>query len=84
MKINRRAFIAAASSASVLVKSQLTFAKTAEVSETEEETFPASRSVEGKQVAVYTTAEKTDYRLSATSTLTFKPHGPHSIQTLVF
>lgn len=81
MKIDRRSFIAASSSALVFAKSQLASASPAEVSETREE----QTRVEGRQVAVYTTAAKTDYRLSATNTVTFKPHGqPLETQICVF
>lgn len=78
MKIDRRSFIAASSSALVFAKSQLS---SAAPSETHEE----QTRVEGRQVAVYTTAAKTDYRLSATSTVSFKPHGqPLETQICVF
>ena len=79
MKIDRRSFIAASSSALVFAKSQLSSA-----SETSERREEQTR-VEGRQVAVYTTAAKTDYRLSATNTATFKPHGqPLETQICVF
>lgn len=81
MKINRRSFIAASSSALVFAKSQLASASQAETSESRDD----QTRVEGRQVAVYTTAAKTDYRLSATNTVTFKPHGqPLETQTCVF
>src|SRR5215831_18619322 len=42
-------------------------------------------SVTGKQVSVYTTADKTDHRLSLTDTLSFKPVGqPKETQICVF
>lgn len=42
-------------------------------------------SVTGKQVTVYTTADKTDHRISATDTLSFKPLGqPKETQICVF
>ena len=81
MKINRRKFIAASSSALVLAKSQLSSASLAENSAGREEQMR----VEGRQVAVYMTAAKTDYRLSPTNTVTFKPHGqPLETQICVF
>jgi len=81
MKINRRSFIAASSSALVLAKSQMLSASPTENSERREK----QTSVEGRQVAVYMTAAKTDYRLSATNTVTFKPHGqPLETQICVF
>jgi glucosylceramidase len=79
MKINRRGFIAASSSALVLAKSQLSTATRAEPSE------PAHQSIEGREVTVYTTADKTNHRLSATNTLKFKPMGqPLETQVCVF
>jgi glucosylceramidase len=81
MKINRRSFIAASSSALVLAKSQLSSASPTENSERREE----QTRVEGRQIAVYMTAAKTDYRLSAINTVTFKPHGqPLETQICVF
>jgi glucosylceramidase len=82
MKIDRRSFIAASSSALVLAKSQLvSSAETAAPAET-----PVRQTnVAGRQVAVYTTAAQTDYRLSPTNTATFKPHGqPLETQICVF
>jgi glucosylceramidase len=79
MKIDRRSFIAASSSALVFAKSQLS--SSAETLATPEN----QKRVEGRQVAVYTTAHKTDYRLSSTNTVTFKPHGqPLETQICVF
>lgn len=78
MKIDRRSFIAASSSALVFAKSQLSAASPVETS-------VAQTKVEGRQVAVYTTAAKTDLRLSATNTVSFKPHGqPLETQICVF
>lgn len=78
MKIDRRSFIAASSSALVFAKSQLSSASPVETSEEQTK-------VAGRQVAVYTTAAKTDYRLSATNTVAFKPHGqPLETQICVF
>jgi glucosylceramidase len=81
MKIDRRNFLAAASSALVLAKSQLSLgAGTPGPSEISE-----PLSVEGKELKVYTTADKTDFRLSATDTLTFKQMGqPLETQVCVF
>jgi len=78
MKIDRRSFIAASSSALVFAKSQLSSASPVETAEEQTK-------VEGRQVAVYTTAAKTDYRLAATNTVSFKPHGqPLETQICVF
>jgi glucosylceramidase len=80
MKINRRGFIAASSSALVLAKSQLATAASIQPSIATE-----SFSVEGKKVSVYTTADNTDLRLSSTDTLEFKQMGqPLETQTCVF
>jgi glucosylceramidase len=81
MKIDRRNFLAAASSALVLAKSQLSLgAGTPQPSENAEP-LP----VEGKEVTVYTTADKTELRLSRTDTLTFKQMGqPLETQVCVF
>jgi glucosylceramidase len=70
MKIDRRSFIAASSSAVVLARSQMSLSAFANAART---------------VAVYTTADKTDLRLSATGTLNFKPMGqPLETQICVF
>ncbi|HEX5887731.1 MAG TPA: glycoside hydrolase family 30 protein [Pyrinomonadaceae bacterium] len=78
MKLDRRSFIAASSSALVFAKSQLSSASPSENSEEQTK-------VEARKVAVYTTAAKTDLRLSPTSTVAFKPHGqPLETQICVF
>ena len=80
MKIDRRAFLAASSSALLLAKSELSLAKA--VGPTEPPQVP---SVAGKQVRVYTTASNTDHRLSATDTLRFENLGqPLETQICVF
>src|SRR5512132_51636 len=71
MKIDRRGFLAASSSALVLAKSQLSSAAYLHPSETSAP-FEIEGRIEGKEVAVYTTAENTNYRLSATDTVAFK------------
>jgi glucosylceramidase len=77
MKINRRGFIAASTSALLVAKSQL-------VSQASE-IFQTAGRIEGREVAVHTTADKTNYRLSATNTLKFKPLGqPLETQICVF
>ncbi|HKP84037.1 MAG TPA: glycoside hydrolase family 30 protein [Pyrinomonadaceae bacterium] len=76
MKIDRRGFIAASSSALVFARSQLSAAAR------ENPVYPI---VEGREIAVYTTADKTNHRLSATNTLQFKPMGqPLETQVCVF
>lgn len=74
MKIDRRNFLTASSSALVFAKSQLA-----------SELFQSAGRIEGREVAVYTTADKTNHRLSATGTLKFKPMGqPLETQICVF
>jgi glucosylceramidase len=80
MKLNRRGFLVASSSALVLAKSQLSSAAHVSLSETSERP-----SVERREVAVYTTADNSNYRLSATDTLAFKHLGqPLETQICVF
>src|ERR1700752_388016 len=84
MKIDRRGFLLA-SSASLLAQTQLPIAfgkSSPEHSESAEiGLFPSAP----KQVSVYTTADKTDYRISATDTLSFKAVGqPKETQICVF
>jgi len=84
MNIDRRGFLVASSSALVLGNSRLLHPASEQPTETPE---PAEfhRNLEAREVAVYTTADKTDYRLSATDTLTFKPMGqPLETQVCVF
>jgi glucosylceramidase len=84
MKIDRRSFLVASSSALVLGKTKLSPPAFEQPSETPEPPEIAGRT-EAREVAVYTTADKTNYRLSATDTLTFKPMGqPLETQVCVF
>src|SRR5215470_8348295 len=79
MKIDRRNFLATSSTALLLAKQQLSSAMAAQRPST------PSKSVGGRQVAVYTTADKTKHRLSPTDTLTFKQMGqPLETQICVF
>ncbi|HEY2962246.1 MAG TPA: glycoside hydrolase family 30 protein [Pyrinomonadaceae bacterium] len=72
MKIHRRGFIAGSTAALLLAKHQLSSAA-------------SLRASEASQVKVYTTADKTDYRLTGTNTLQFKPMGqPLETQICVF
>ena len=81
MKIDRRGFLAASSSALLLAKQHLASTVNAQTSKPS----PTAPRVEGRSVKVYTTADKTDHRLSATDTLTFKPLGqPLETQICVF
>lgn len=81
MKINRRDFLLASASTSLLaanIQSTLAQRKKPEIG-----LKPIL--TEEKKVTVYTTAEKTDHRISATDTLTFKAHGqPLETQVCVF
>jgi glucosylceramidase len=84
MKIDRRGFLVASSSALVLGKTPLSAEEYEQPSETSDPT-EIGGSVEGKDIAVYTTADKSDYRLSATGKVTFKPMGqPLETQVCVF
>jgi glucosylceramidase len=79
MKIDRRKFLAASSSALVLAK-RPSLASSFERNETE-----ALSRFEAKEVTVYTTAANSNKRLSATDTRKFKPMGqPLETQICVF
>jgi glucosylceramidase len=84
MKIDRRSFLVASSSALVLGKvreSSLASEQPSEIPEPPE----LERDFQAREIAVYTTADKTNYRLSATDKLTFKPMGqPLETQICVF
>lgn len=84
MKIDRRGFLVASSSALVLGKTRL-------LPEEDEQRSDApgqpglDRAIQDREIAVYTTADRTNHRLSATETLTFKPMGqPLETQICVF
>jgi glucosylceramidase len=84
MKIDRRGFLVASASALALSKSQLSSVDDAHAFETSGP-FKIEGTIEGKEIAVYNTAEKTDHRLSPTDTLTFKHLGqPLETQICVF
>ena len=81
MRINRRDFLLLSSSACLLTQNVRASAAQARRPSVASKPF----STEGRRVVVYTTAEKTDYRLSATDTLTFKHLGqPLETQVCVF
>src|SRR5207253_2447909 len=88
MKIDRRGFLAASSSALVLAKSQLSSAAYIQPSETAKPIWNRpleTERIEGREIAVFTTADNSDYRLSPTDTLAFKPMGqPLETQVCVF
>lgn len=81
MKLDRRSFLVASSSALVLGRTPPSLTESSESSESPD----IERSVDGKEVTVYTTADKTDYRLAKTDTLSFKHMGqPLETQICVF
>ena len=81
MKINRRDFLLLSASTCLLTHNVRPSSAQTRRPSGASKTF----STEGRQVAVYTTAEKTDYRISATDTLTFKHLGqPLETQVCVF
>ena len=88
-KIDRRGFLAATSAALVLAKNQLSSAANVQRSEPPEPIGNSApeieRRIEGREVAVFTTAANSNHRLSATDTLTFKHLGqPLETQICVF
>src|ERR1700730_1089243 len=84
MNIDRRSFLVASSSALALAKSQLSLGASVKSSETSEPLEIEGR-IEGKEIAVYTTADNSNYRLSPTGTVVFKHLGqPLETQICVF
>src|SRR6185295_11439367 len=80
MKIDRRNLLVASASAGLLATADLPAS-----AQNRSAAAPGKVSVAGRQVAVYTTAEKSDYRLSATDALNFKHLGqPLETQVCVF
>src|SRR4030088_3303594 len=79
MKIDRRRFLLASSAAYVLAASQRSSA--AGQPSRASESFP----LEGRDVTVYTTADKSDYRISKTDNIAFQRMGqPLETQVCVF
>ena len=74
MNIDRRGFLVASSSALVLGKSGLLDGAPGQPPESSEspDHGRGGRRIEGGPIAVYTTADNTNLRLSATDTLAFK------------
>src|SRR4051812_38861757 len=84
MKIDRRGFLVASSSALVLGKTKISPPKIEQPSEPAEPP-EIDDNLQGRQIAVFTTADKTNLRLTRTDTLTFKPMGqPLETQVCVF
>src|SRR5262245_27905635 len=83
MTLDRREFLSASASALALGNSGLSLNLLQPPSETPEP--PKFERIAAREVTVYTTADKTDHRISATDKLTFKPLGqPPETQTCVF
>lgn len=81
MKINRRNFLLTSSSACLLAQ----LPKSVSAQRKQPTVTSKQFSTEGKSVAVYTTADKTDFRISSTGTLNFKHLGqPAETQICVF
>lgn len=81
MKIKRRDFLLTSASASLLTLTEQKAAAQTRRTQPARQAFSA----DGRKVTVYTTAEKTDYRITATDTLSFKPYGqPPETQVCVF
>ncbi|MGZ7042348.1 MAG: glycoside hydrolase family 30 protein, partial [Thermoanaerobaculia bacterium] len=83
MNIDRRGFLVASSSALVLGNAGIFPSATEQPADTPQP--PDVEPIEAREISVYTTADKTDYRLSATGKLAFKPMGqPLETQVCVF
>jgi glucosylceramidase len=82
MKINRRDFLLASTSACLLARN-VGAASARQGRKPSKTSSPSSN--EGRKVSVYTTAEKSEHRISATDTLSFKRQGqPLETQVCVF
>ena len=83
MKIDRRGFLVASSSALVLAKTQIAASESIDASEISMSLL--TENVAGREVAVYTTADNSTHRLAATDTVAFKAMGqPLETQICVF
>src|SRR5689334_11064200 len=81
MRMNRRGFLLATSSAWLMAR----HARPSSAQNRRASAAPKPVSTDGRKVAVYTTAEQTDYRISLTDTLTFKDlRQPLETQVCVF
>lgn len=84
MNIDRRGFLVASSSAFVLGKARLS-PEGHEQQPVASDRRELESGFQGREIAVYTTADKTNFRLSATARLAFKPMGqPLETQICVF
>jgi len=80
MKIDRRKLLVASASAGILASADRPAS-----AQNRRAAAPGKFSVDGRQVTVYTTADKSDHRLSVTGTLDFKHFGqPLETQVCVF
>jgi len=85
MTIDRRGFLVASSAAIALGKTGLALPDGAESRSDTPEPPALHTPLADRAITVYTTADKTDHRLSATDTLSFKPMGqPLETQICVF
>ena len=85
MKIDRRGFLVASSSALVWGKGKGKLSALASEQPPDTPEPPELGRIAAREVAVYTTADKTNFRLSATDKLAFKPMGqPLETQMCVF
>src|SRR5262245_45481478 len=83
MTIDRRGFLSASASALAVGKRALSLTILEPSSDTPAP--PELERIEAREIRVYTTADNTDYRLSATAKLAFKPMGqPLETQICVF
>ncbi|MDQ6787193.1 MAG: glycosyl hydrolase [Acidobacteriota bacterium] len=81
MKMNRRNFLVLSSSAALLAQTVQNSPAQSKKTSAAAKPFSAN----GRKVTVYTTAEKSDYRITVTDTLTFKEIGqPLETQICVF
>jgi len=84
MKIDRRHFLCA-SSAVLVAQNKLSFGAGKPAGNPQKSRAGQALSVTGKEVTVYTTAAKTEHRISTTDKLSFKPVGqPKETQVCVF
>jgi len=84
MKIDRRGFLLT-SSAALLAANKLSLGASKSESNRSSSSSGRPPAADGKQVTVYTTADKTTHRIAATDTVNFKPVGqPKETQICVF
>ncbi|HEV7395610.1 MAG TPA: glycoside hydrolase family 30 protein [Pyrinomonadaceae bacterium] len=85
MKIDRRKFLLASSAGAILAQNQLNFGSPKTERSLAHLAMPDSSQAMAKQATVYTTADKTNHRISLTDTVSFKTVGqPKETQICVF